>query len=109
MEDKDKEYTYREIQELLGLSHQVDLFFTEAAKLVVLSGAGTVSLIERKMDISWERASYIMEQLESAGIVGPIMENSSREVFVKSSEELDWLIKKCLKDYVWIPTEEKYK
>jgi hypothetical protein len=52
-----------------------------------------------------------MDQLEATGIVGPLLEdeNLPRKVLVKSIDELDWLIAKCLSSHVWTPTEEKYK
>jgi len=91
--------------------HGIDYWFEEAAKNIVLYQNATYSLIIRKTDLSYERVQPIMDQLEATGIVGPLLEdeNLPRKVLVKSIDELDWLIAKCLSSHVWTPTEEKYK
>ncbi len=69
-----------------------DELLTEAARLVVRAGYGSVSLLQRKMKIGYVRAARIVDQLEEKGIVGPTQGSNPREVLV-GLEELERLIK----------------
>src|SRR5687767_14541746 len=46
-----------------------DELLAEAARLVVRSGYGSVSLLQRKMKIGYVRAARIVDQLEARGVV----------------------------------------
>lgn len=48
-----------------------DKMFDDAARLIVSAGGGSASFLQRKMDIGYNRASKLIDQLEKAGIVGP--------------------------------------
>ncbi len=67
----------------------LDPLFNEAASMVVESGVGSTSFIQRKFSIGYNRAGKIMDQLESAGIVGPQIGSKPREVLCSSQSELD--------------------
>ena len=66
-----------------------DYFFDEAARLIVLHQQGSTSLIQRQLKLGYNRAGRIIDQLESAGIIGIFNGISAREVLVKSSEDLE--------------------
>lgn len=66
-----------------------DSRFGEAARLIVQSQSGSTSLIQRKMQLGYNRAGRIMDQLEAAGIVGPPKGSKPRDVLVASESELD--------------------
>ena len=66
-----------------------DDLFKEAARLVVREQQGSTSLIQRKMNLGYNRAGRIMDQLEEAGIVGPSEGSKARQVRVTSSEALE--------------------
>ena len=68
--------------------HQLDPMFNEAAELVVATGQGSTSMIQRKFAIGYNRAGRIMDQLEAAGIVGPYTGSKARAVLVDSESEL---------------------
>ena len=68
--------------------HQLDPMFYEAAELVVATGQGSTSMIQRKFSIGYNRAGRIMDQLEAAGIVGPYTGSKARAVIVDSESEL---------------------
>jgi hypothetical protein len=53
-----------------------DELFDNAARLVVQHKQGTRSLLMRKMQLDWDRATKIIEQLEFAGIIGSIEDKS---------------------------------
>lgn len=58
-----------------------DEFFEEAVRIVRETGRGSVSLLQRKLRIGYNRASRLVDQLEEAGILGPDQGGASgREV-----------------------------
>jgi S-DNA-T family DNA segregation ATPase FtsK/SpoIIIE len=65
-----------------------DLFAT-AARLVVEFQQGSTSLIQRKFSIGYNRAGRIIDQLESAGIVGPYEGSKARQVLIKDLISLE--------------------
>ena len=67
----------------------LDSLFEEAARLVVAHQQGSTSLIQRKFSIGFNRAGRLMDQLERAGVVGPVRGSKPREVFCNDDVELD--------------------
>ena len=65
-----------------------DPLFEDAAKLIVSAQQGSTSLIQRRMKLGYNRAGRLMDQLESAGIVGPGQGSKPREVLYKTDAEL---------------------
>lgn len=65
-----------------------DALFEDAAKLIVSAQMGSTSLIQRRMKLGYNRAGRLMDQLESAGIVGPSQGSKPREVLYKTDTEL---------------------
>ena len=72
---------------------RLDALFEEAAHLVVLHQSGSTSLIQRKFEIGYNRAGRIMDQLEKAGIVGPINGSKPRQVLCADEMELEMKLK----------------
>lgn len=70
-----------------------DPLFNDAAQLIVQSGMGSTSLIQRRLKLGYNRAGRLMDQLEAAGIVGPSKGSKVREVLFKTEYELDQLLK----------------
>ncbi|MFA6126108.1 MAG: DNA translocase FtsK 4TM domain-containing protein [Bacteroidales bacterium] len=60
---------------------KLDELFEEAARLVVTTGQGSTSSIQRKFSIGYNRAGRIMDQLEAAGVVGPVDGSKPRQVY----------------------------
>ncbi|HMP29413.1 MAG TPA: DNA translocase FtsK [Saprospiraceae bacterium] len=67
----------------------LDDMFEEAAKVVVANQHGSTSMIQRKMQLGYNRAGRIMDQMEKLGIVGPAQGSKPREVLFYSVEELE--------------------
>ena len=70
----------------------LDPLFEEAAHLIVKTQQGSVSMLQRKFCIGYNRAGRLMDQLESAGIVGPSQGAQPRDVFVTDENELKSII-----------------
>jgi S-DNA-T family DNA segregation ATPase FtsK/SpoIIIE len=66
----------------------LDELFKDAAQLVVANQLGSTSMIQRKMQLGYNRAGRIMDQLEAMKIVGPAQGSKPREVYVMSEMEL---------------------
>ena len=71
----------------------LDPLFTEAAKLIIKKKDTSISLIQRKFAIGYNRAAKIMNQLEECGIVGTEEGSKSRQLLCESEVELSELIK----------------
>jgi S-DNA-T family DNA segregation ATPase FtsK/SpoIIIE len=69
-----------------------DKLFDEAAKLVVQYQQGSTSLIQRRMNLGYNRAGRIMDQLEAAGIVGPSEGSKARQVHITDFRSLDKIL-----------------
>lgn len=69
-----------------------DPLFDDVARLVVSSGVGSTSNIQRKFNIGYNRAGRLMDQLEGAGIVSPQDGSKPREVYVKDLDALEQLL-----------------
>lgn len=67
---------------------KLDPLFEDAARLIVIHQQGSTSLIQRKFSIGYNRAGRLMDQLEKAGIVGPIQGSKPREVLCVDETDL---------------------
>ncbi len=66
-----------------------DELFEECARLIVQSQSGSTSNLQRRLNLGYNRAGRIMDQIEAAGIVGPAVGSKPREVYVKTEAELE--------------------
>ncbi len=69
-----------------GGSSDDDPLLWEAADIVVASGLGSTSNIQRRLKVGYSRAGRIMDMLENKGVVGPPNGSKPREVLVDSLE-----------------------
>jgi S-DNA-T family DNA segregation ATPase FtsK/SpoIIIE len=65
----------------------------QAAELVVRHKQGSVSLLQRRLAVGYQRAARLIDQLEAAGIVGPYDGSKAREVLVDQNylKEKGWV------------------
>ena len=76
-----------------------DELFDDTARLMVISGQASASLIQRKMNLGYNRASKLIDQLEKAGIVGPSDGSKPRQVLVPDLISLDDKLEEIKKEY----------
>lgn len=74
----------------------VDAMFEDAARMVVMTQKGSTSDLQRKLGMGYARAGRVMDQLESAGIVGPQDGSKPRRVLIADLEELEELLRSFL-------------
>jgi S-DNA-T family DNA segregation ATPase FtsK/SpoIIIE len=73
-----------------------DELFREAARLIVRHQQGSVSLLQRRLKVGYSRAARLVDELESAGIVGAYDGSKAREVLVESEAELEAILQQEL-------------
>lgn len=66
-----------------------DTLFREAAEVIVNAQQGSASLLQRKLKLGYNRAGRLIDQLESAGIVGPFEGSKARSVNIPDMSSLD--------------------
>lgn len=64
-----------------------DALFEEAIRVVCQHDRASASLLQRRLSLGYARAARILDQLESAGIIGPGEGSKPRDVLVKNAEE----------------------
>ncbi len=70
----------------VGGSSSVDPLLWDVAEMIVSSGIGSTSNIQRRFKVGYSRAGRIMDQLEEKGIVGASNGSKPREVLVDALE-----------------------
>ena len=69
-----------------GAGEADDPLLWEAADIVVASGLGSTSNIQRKLKVGYSRAGRIIDMLEEKGVVGPPNGSKPRDVLVDAME-----------------------
>jgi S-DNA-T family DNA segregation ATPase FtsK/SpoIIIE len=68
-----------------GFDPASDPLFREAVELVIRHKQGSVSLLQRRLGVGYQRAARLIDQLEQYGVVGPYDGSKAREVLVDES------------------------
>ncbi len=69
-----------------------DSLFEEAARIIVTHQQGSTSLLQRRLKLGYNRAGRLIDQLESAGIVGPFEGSKARDVLIPDEYSLEQLL-----------------
>jgi DNA segregation ATPase FtsK/SpoIIIE, S-DNA-T family len=63
-----------------GGDPEQDALYDEAVKIVTTERKPSISYVQRRLKIGYNRAARMLETMEAAGVVGPLQSNGSREV-----------------------------
>ena len=89
------EYVSEEKGSVLDIdSSERDPLFKEAAEVIVIAQQGSASLLQRKLKLGYNRAGRIIDQMESAGIVGPFEGSKARQVLITDLSALNLFLNK---------------
>lgn len=64
-----------------------DELFEQAVRVICQHDRASASLIQRRMQIGFNRAARLLEQLEESGVVGTADGSKPREVLVRNADE----------------------
>ena len=70
-----------------------DSLFEDAAKIIISAQQGSASLLQRKLKLGYNRAGRLIDELESAGVIGPFEGSKARNVLISDLNELETIIK----------------
>jgi DNA segregation ATPase FtsK/SpoIIIE, S-DNA-T family len=72
-----------------GGDPEQDPLYDEAVRIVTESRKASISGVQRRLKIGYNRAARMIEAMEAAGLVGPLQSNGSREVIAPPPPEAD--------------------
>ena len=72
-----------------GGDPEQDALYDEAVKIVTESRKASISGVQRRLKIGYNRAARMIEAMEAAGLVGPLQSNGAREVLAPPPPEVD--------------------
>lgn len=63
-----------------------DPLYDQAVEAVIESGRASISMVQRRLKVGYNRAARLIEQMEAAGIVSAMQSNGSRELLVPNAK-----------------------
>ena len=66
---------------------RADPLYDQAVRIVVETRKASISGVQRRLKIGYNRAARMVEAMEEAGLVGPLESNGAREVLAPPPEE----------------------
>ena len=70
-----------------GADAEQDPLYDQAVQVVMDTRKASISGVQRRLKIGYNRAARMVESMETAGLVGPLQSNGSREILVPTSRE----------------------
>ncbi|MEA2079935.1 MAG: DNA translocase FtsK, partial [Pseudomonadota bacterium] len=67
---------------------EVDALYDDAVRIVTETRRASISGVQRRLKIGYNRAARMIEQMEASGVVGPQQSNGNREVLAPPPPEL---------------------
>ena len=61
---------------------EADPLYDEAVAIVIESRRASISYLQRRLKVGYNRAARMIEDMETAGVVSPVLSNGSRDVLV---------------------------
>ena len=66
-----------------------DALYDQAVQVVMDTRKASISGVQRRLKIGYNRAARIVEAMEAAGLVGPLQSNGAREILVPAPQKED--------------------
>jgi len=66
-------------------NEEIDPLYDEAVRIVIETRKSSISYIQRRLKVGYNRAARIVEEMEKSGLVGPLESNGSREILIPPS------------------------
>jgi S-DNA-T family DNA segregation ATPase FtsK/SpoIIIE len=73
--------------EAAGADGEQDALYDEAVRIVTTERKPSISYVQRRLKIGYNRAARLLESMEMAGVVGPLQPNGSREILAPAPPE----------------------
>ncbi|HEY0767562.1 MAG TPA: DNA translocase FtsK 4TM domain-containing protein [Steroidobacteraceae bacterium] len=70
-----------------GEDAEQDPLYDEAVRIVTSERKPSISYVQRRLKIGYNRAARLLEAMEQAGLVGPLQSNGARDVLVPAPTE----------------------
>jgi DNA segregation ATPase FtsK/SpoIIIE, S-DNA-T family len=64
-----------------GADAEADPLYDEAVRIVTETRKASISGVQRRLKIGYNRAARLVEAMEAAGLVGPLQSNGNREIY----------------------------
>jgi S-DNA-T family DNA segregation ATPase FtsK/SpoIIIE len=68
-----------------GVDAEEDPLYDQAVRIVIETRKASISGVQRRLKIGYNRAARMVESMEQAGLVGPLQSNGSREILLPPS------------------------
>ena len=68
-------------------SSENDALYDEAVQIVIETRKSSISYIQRRLRVGYNRAARIVEEMEKSGLVGPLESNGTREILIPPTED----------------------
>jgi len=83
-----KVYPNNRKKKSFGKSSDKDELFDDAVQLIMESGQASVSILQRRLRLSYTRAARIIDSMEAESLIGPYCGSKPREILVDREEYL---------------------
>jgi S-DNA-T family DNA segregation ATPase FtsK/SpoIIIE len=68
-----------------GVDAEEDPLYDQAVRIVIETRKASISGVQRRLKVGYNRAARMVESMEQAGLVGPLQSNGSREILLPPS------------------------
>ena len=77
------------IQGLDAPANALEPLYDEAVRIVTETRKASISYVQRRLKVGYNRAARIIEEMENSGLVGPLESSGSREVIAAPPPPVD--------------------
>ena len=70
-----------------SIDAEQDPLYDQAVQIVIETRRASISGVQRRLKIGYNRAARMVESMEQAGLVGPLQTNGTREILVPATSK----------------------